>query len=509
MDITWLFWLVAKLFGLLLFGIIALYLGREIIVYNNLLYFKKQGVKTVYIPFMGTTNLWRRSKGSHDQLATARQFFEDNKDEPLIMMNSNKMTMSSGFLLDESLIKELLVKEIDCFKKIEFMKHCNLGFFFHNGQEVLESRAIYSEFFNYENLKKMILLINKEILIALSDFTQNNLAKDKYTKVHLKTFLQEIFGNIVNSILFGEEEKNLINGESLPIVIQNYVKEVFSIIVSPINLLSLDYLHDEQILPKSRRMAQKRRELEEACWQLYTKRQQQGPKAVPNLLDLLVQRNARLRAEGNQVMTKSEIAGHFNLLQFAGSDTSLETSTSSFMLMSKQHNIQDSFRKIVEEKLNGKSKSDLLTYDDLSDCEELDQYINEFIRLCTPIPIIAPREFLKPLKLGKYQFRKGDRLLIPSSLLNTCSRYHTNPYEFDPSRFSPARLAGQSRVALGTFGFGKRTCVGKALGELIVKTTLVHFVRFVDIIPDPDYIEEKVFKLAYGYANPTVLMKAI
>lgn len=141
MDITWLFWLVAKLFGLLLFGIIALYIGREIIVYKNLMFFHKQGAKCIYVPIVGHPILFMKKKGPGDQLSKWCQILEENKDKPLIATNTTKTTMSSIFLLDENLIKELLVKEFDCCHKVQFFNHCNLGFFFENGQKMLEARA--------------------------------------------------------------------------------------------------------------------------------------------------------------------------------------------------------------------------------------------------------------------------------------------------------------------------------------------------------------------------------
>lgn len=509
MDITWLFWLVVKSLALLLFAVLFLYIGREIIVYHNLSFFRKQGVKCHYIPFLGNVGLFIKKKGQHDQLATVRKFIEDSKDEPLVMINSNKMRMSTGFLLDENLIKEFLLKELDHCHKKQFFSHCNFGFFFENGEKLLEARASYSKFFNYDNLKQMMTLINKVLVDKLNDLTQTKLSPTEYRQFRVKDFMKEIFNHLVNSLVFGEQKQTLVDGIDLPQAIQEYVCGVFALNTQAKNILTLEYLHDYLILPESRYWLERGRKLEEAVWKIYQQRVQEGPRSVPNLLDLLIQRNQELKAEGKPELTKREIAGHFNLLQFAAADTSMETSTSSFMLMAKNESVKREFVKIVEAATSHKQKHDILDFEDLNRSDALDMYLNEFLRIGAPFAIIAPREFIKPTKIGKYEFRAGDRLMIPSSLINTFSKFHEHPLEFNPERFTKENLSKISKVGLGTFGFGKRTCVGKFLGELLVKTILVNFTRFMDFKLDPTYEESKIVTLAYGYEDPTLLARII
>jgi len=509
MDITWLFWLFFKLAFYLFVFILALYIGRELIVYHNLSYFKQQGVKCIYIPVLGGAGLFLKKKGQHNQLATMKKVFEDNKNEPLFMMNSSKMTKSTGYLLDEALVKEFFVKEIECAKKVEMIRHLNLGIFFTNGQKVTDARSAYGKLFNYDNLKKMLVPINKIIVERLKNFSESKLSKTEYTQVNIKDLMNGVLCEIVNSILFGEDEHHTFEGKDLPAAIEDMVQEFFQVSTNPINSLTFDYLHEWKIFPQSRSLLEKGKRLEDKCWEIYQKRLLEGPKSVPNVLDVLIEKNAEIKAEGRPEMTKKDISGHIIQMQFAGSDTSLETTASSMILIARDQALQENLRQVIENAIGSKPKDAILTFEELDASAELDQYCNEFHRLETPAPSTTPREFIKPTKLGNYNFRVGDRILIPISLMHTFSKYNENPEEFKPSRFTKENQAKTSRAAFLPFSLGRRNCIGKALGELLVKTTLVHYVRFFDVKADPAYTESKFTRLVYGYEDPTLLMRAL
>ena len=509
MDITWLFWLFFQLAFYFFIFILALYIGRELIVYHNLSFFKKQGVKCIYIPIIGVFGLMLKKKGQHDQMAEMKKVFEDNKNEPLFMMNSSKMTKSTGYLLDEALIKEFFVKEIECAKKVELIRHLNLGIFFTNGQKVTDARSAYGKLFNYDNLKKMLVPINKIIVERLKNFSESKLSKTEYTQVNIKDLMNEVICDIINSILFGEDEHHTFEGKDLPAAIEDMVHEFFHISSDPINALAFDYLHNFLLFPRSRRLLEKGKRLEDKCWEIYQKRLREGPKCFSNVLDVLIEKNAEMRAEGRPEMTKKEITGQIIMMQFAGSDTSLETTASSMILMARDQSVQENLRHVVDNAIGSKPKDAILTYEELDASAELDQYCNEFLRLGAPAPSTTPREFIKPTKLGNYNFRVGDRILVPVALMHTFSKYNESPYEFKPSRFTKENQAKTSRAAFIPFSLGRRNCVGKALGELLVKTLLVHCVRFFDVRADPAHTETKFVGLVYGYENPSVLMRAL
>lgn len=86
------------------------------------------------------------------------------------------------------------------------------------------------------------------------------------------------------------------------------------------------------------------REIEQRAWDAYQGRLESGSKKIINMLDLMIE-HARQYPEDLE-MTKHGIAGMFNLLQFAGADTSRNTSQNFIYYLSDKPELQ---KKILEE----------------------------------------------------------------------------------------------------------------------------------------------------------------
>ena len=496
-----------KTLGLLLIGVVILFVLRDLRTYYNLLYFKRQGIKVLFIPIVGVMKLFIMPKEAPDTMKKAREFFEANKNEPLIMINTIKTAKSTGFLLDDQLIREFLSKETDCSIKVKVLANVNMGFFFDNGEKMHKARAAYANFFHYENLKKMTSSISKIVEKNMVDFGKNHLSTEEWRKLDLKGLLNTLFSELVNCLLFGEEERHQLDGEDLPFVIKSYINDIFKINILPINTFALEYPHILGLLPESRACQAKYNKIEEMCGQLYENRLKTGPKETPNLLDLMVSRNKELKEEGKEILGKSEIVGDFIVLQFAGADTSIETSTTAIMILSKLKEEKEEFQKISDQIFEKKEKGAFLVYDDLNSSERLEDYIFEILRMGAPFQITSPREFIKPTKIGKYHFREGDRIMIPNGFIHQISLHWDNPLKFDPNRTKKENFSKIGKSAFMPFGMGKRICVGRSLGEILVKTVLLTFFNHFDIQQDKDHVERKSFSISYGYDDPSILAK--
>ena len=105
--------------------------------------------------------MMRPPKGSKDQLANLRKVYHENKHEPIVAVNL--AGSSSSFLIpfDKELVKALFRKEYKYLKKTPFRYH-NIGknMFTESNHKALERRAIFSEFFGPENVKRITPLIH-------------------------------------------------------------------------------------------------------------------------------------------------------------------------------------------------------------------------------------------------------------------------------------------------------------------------------------------------------------
>ena len=90
---------VFKFIETVILAIFILYIIREIISYINLDHYKKQAIKTFYLPFLGCTKYFIKSKDSNDSLQKQRTFL----DSKMSVNNMNGVS-PQGFLLDDDLI---------------------------------------------------------------------------------------------------------------------------------------------------------------------------------------------------------------------------------------------------------------------------------------------------------------------------------------------------------------------------------------------------------------------
>ncbi len=502
-----LIWTLFKIVLLLVGVVISCYAIREFRVYLSVKYWRDQGAKVIYTPILGYGLIYAMRPESKDQLDYMMKVMEENKDQPLLAFNNSKTTNCSALLLDDELIREFFVKELDYTYKIEFFKHSNFGFFFENGQKVTEARANYAKFFNFENLSALSTIINQHLHQIMTSFKANRLPDEDFHRIDVKDVLKDCFAKVVNSIIFGENIEHKVDGKDLPVAIQDFMNKIFSVSLRPLNLLTLDYLHDLKIFSESRECEEYKHKIEDKCWEVYQSRIKSGPKSIPNLLDLLVAKNKENIAEGKPSMSKKEITGHFIVMQFAGIDTSMEITSSSIVQMSRDQKLQSEFYEIVHKMCVNKKSDEPFVEADIQENELLEQYANEFIRLNNPVATTSPRRFFKPCKIGKWQFRAGDSILVPVVTGHTFSKYWDRPYEFDHTRFSKENIAKIKKGSLLPFSMGKRNCIGKALGEIMVKSILANFTRQFETKEDPNFGNGKRLKLVYGYAQPTVLAK--
>lgn len=499
--------LLLKLVVIIPTAILLIYLCRELIVYQNLNFYKRQGLKCFYIPVIGIISKFIKQKGSNDQLGLLRKVLRENANEPMILFNSPKMIKPAVVLIDQDLIREFFVKELDCSFKAQINEHAQFGFFFQNGDHVVEARQTYAQFFNYNNL----CMMNKEIsnlLDRMMKAYKSTIDKDSWTRIDVKNYLDSIFSEIVNIILFGEKTHKFIDGIDLTMAIKEYINSCFVVSTNPLNNMSLCLLNDWSILKQTRDFKKLFKKIENVCWDIYQDRKKLGPKDTPNLLDLLIMLNDERVKSDKPELTKTEISGHFSLLQFAGSDTSHELLSSILYSLSKMTDVRSRFVDIVDSIVSESQVpiSELLCKE-YEKSPEYELYCDEFMRVINILPITTARELTKDIKLGHYQLSKGSRINTVGGLLTQMTTSYPQGENFDVKQFADIRKAPGKKPLNFTFGVGKRICIGKSLGDMIVKLVLVHFCHNFEINLDSSYVEERKIKLTYGYVDPTILIK--
>lgn len=174
-----------------------------------------------------------------------------------------------------------------------------------------------------------------------------------------------------------------------------------------------------------------------------------------DLLDLLL-----AAGEGEQPLSRDEIQDEVMTLVLAGHETTANTLTWAFTLLSRYPAARDRLAAEVAETLGDRDA----TADDFDALPWTQAVISETMRLYPPAWTIE-RDAVVADDIAGVQVSVGDTVAISPYLLHRNPEFWPNPEGFDPRRFLPD-APGRPRYAFLPFGGGRRICVGAGLAQL-------------------------------------------
>ncbi|XP_045920973.1 cytochrome P450 26B1 [Micropterus dolomieu] len=117
-----------------------------------------------------------------------------------------------------------------------------------------------------------------------------------------------------------------------------------------------------------------------------------------------------------------------------------------------------------------------LSLDKLSQLRYVDCVIKEVLRFLPPVSG-GYRTALQTFELDGYQIPKGWSVMYSIRDTHETAAVFQSPELFDPDRFGPDREESRSaRFSYVPFGGGVRSCVGKELAQIILKTLAVELI---------------------------------
>ncbi|XP_037320718.1 cytochrome P450 26B1 [Pungitius pungitius] len=122
------------------------------------------------------------------------------------------------------------------------------------------------------------------------------------------------------------------------------------------------------------------------------------------------------------------------------------------------------------------SRVPYLSLDKLSRLRYLDCVVKEVLRFLPPVSG-GYRTALQTFELDGYQIPKGWSVMYSIRDTHETAPVFQSPELFDPDRFGPDREESRSaRFSYVPFGGGVRSCVGKELAQMILKTLAVELI---------------------------------
>lgn len=190
----------------------------------------------------------------------------------------------------------------------------------------------------------------------------------------------------------------------------------------------------------------------------------------------------RAETDDGQRFTDDDVINHMVFLMMAAHDTSTITLSTMLYHLAKNPEWQERLRN--ESIALGKPHLD---HDDLEKMEGMTLVMKEALRMCAPVPSI-PRMTVKDVEYKGYHIPKGTMISVNPYFTHYMREYWTNPFRFDPERFSEERREDKIHpYAYVPFGGGAHMCIGLHFADLQVKAILHQILLKYRWSVDPGY----------------------
>jgi cytochrome P450 len=209
------------------------------------------------------------------------------------------------------------------------------------------------------------------------------------------------------------------------------------------------------------------------------RRRDRGGEARQDVLDMLVS----ARDEDGSGLSDGEIRDQMTTLLFAGHDTS--TSTISFLMyeMARHPAALALLHEEQEETLAGGPPTAAQLAGGLP---RLEMTLDETLRLYPPA-WIGPRRAMRSFEFAGHRVSAGAYVAYCSWASHRLPDVWEAPEAFVPERFTPERKAQLPKGAYVPFGGGSRICIGKRLGQTLVKVMATMMLQRVSFRLTPGY----------------------
>jgi cytochrome P450 len=222
-----------------------------------------------------------------------------------------------------------------------------------------------------------------------------------------------------------------------------------------------------------------RRRLDAIVLEEIRRRRSQDAARGPDVLSMLI----AAEDEDGSRLSDDEIRDQMTTLLFAGHDTS--TSTITFLLyeLARHPSALERVREEEERVLGGQPP----TLAQLSGgLPELDMAIDETLRLYPPA-WIGPRMATRSFEFAGHRVNAGSYVAYCSWASHRLPDVWEAPEAFVPGRFTRERKAALAKGAYVPFGGGSRICIGKRLGQTLVKLVATLLLQRVTPATLPEY----------------------
>eukprot|EP01095_Lingulamoeba_sp_RSL-Kostka_P012933 TRINITY_DN5225_c0_g1_i1.p1 TRINITY_DN5225_c0_g1~~TRINITY_DN5225_c0_g1_i1.p1 ORF type:complete len:506 (+),score=157.75 TRINITY_DN5225_c0_g1_i1:92-1609(+) len=354
---------------------------------------------------------------------------------------------------EEDVIKEVLVKKGDIFKKFtnfveSFDKMFGKNVASVEGETWKNQRNVINPSFHYLHLKKLVPTFVITVNKCLSKW-------EKYGKTcepfEISNYLSKLTLDSLGNAAFSHDFATL--DDKLDQEYHDY-RTIVDEFANPLRSIKyyekLNIKRNKDYFAASERFFDFLKGITEKRKDLHKKNEENGEvEKYDDLLELMVKGNEE------NILSDEELIHNMLIFFLAGHETTSNTLGFIIALLALNQDVQDRlYKEIVEHTQDGVHP----TYDELKEMDYLNQVIKETFRLW-PTAFVISRVCSKDTTLNGYFIPKGTILLLNSFSVNRDPEIWGEDCDsFDPDRMEKDNIKGKNPF-LG-FGIGSRSCLG-------------------------------------------------
>ncbi|XP_023331632.1 cytochrome P450 3A19 [Eurytemora carolleeae] len=197
-------------------------------------------------------------------------------------------------------------------------------------------------------------------------------------------------------------------------------------------------------------------------------------------------------------LSEDEIVAHEFIFILAGYETTAAALNFTTYLLAKHPEIQSK----LQQEIDRKFKKDIkVNYDNVTELEYLDMVLSESMRVYPPIPLHIGRWASQERTICGKTIPQGAGVLAATWILHHHPGFWTDPWKFDPERFSTENRDKIIEMTYMPFGDGPRNCIGRRFALMEAKMALVEVFRQFTVsvcesTPNPLPVRNKGLTLA-------------
>ncbi|MEW6209244.1 MAG: cytochrome P450 [Acidobacteriota bacterium] len=206
-------------------------------------------------------------------------------------------------------------------------------------------------------------------------------------------------------------------------------------------------------LPSNFRFRRASRRLDETIYRIINERRRSGEDRGDLLSMLLVATDTEGDGTG---MTDRQLRDEAMTIFLAGHETTANALSWTWYLLSQHPEVEARLHTEIDEVLQGR----LPEADDFARLKYTEMVLAESMRLYPPAWAMG-RQVIDDYKIDSYTIPSGTIILMSPYVMHRDERYYTEPFRFDPERWTEEARQARPRFSYFPFGGGPRVCIGE------------------------------------------------